>query len=131
MYPILLVEDNPDDSRLIQDALRQSGNINEVVWRMDGETATEWLQKHVPMLVILDLKLSGGMSGLDVLRFIRGESRIARVGVVIFTESPERQKQIEAYRLGTNVYVRKTSDFGGLIEAVKTLQLKWAILPDV
>ena len=129
MYPILIVEDSPDDAKLIQMALKRTGLLNEIVWLMDGETVVNWLRNNTPLLVLLDLKLSGGMDGLDVLRAIRDDRRFSHLGVIIFTSSADQADAIEAYRLGTNVYVRKEPDFRNLMDAIASLRFNWAILP--
>jgi len=134
---ILLVEDNPDDEFLTLRALEANRIANGVVVLRDGQAALDWLfgdgpggarpAKELPALVFLDLKMPK-VSGLDVLRRMRGDSRTRRIPVVIFTSSNEERDVMLSYDLGANSYVRKPVDFTEFSEAVKQLGLYWLLI---
>jgi two-component system response regulator len=135
--PILLIEDNPDDEALTLRALQKNNIKNQVVIARDGAQALEYLfgtgqyadrdMTIWPHVVLLDLKLPK-VSGLEVLRALRGDPRTRLLPVVILTSSNEEQDRAEGYGLGANSYVRKPVEFGSFIEAVRQLGLYWLIL---
>jgi two-component system response regulator len=134
---ILLVEDNPSDIGLTQRALAKARIANEMIVAEDGEEALDYLWgtgvhagrdlSDLPAVILLDLKLPG-VSGLEVLRQIRGDARTRRVPVVILTTSREDQDVATGYDLGVNSYVRKPVDFNQFAAAVEQLGLYWLVL---
>lgn len=133
---ILLVEDNRDDQELTLRALRRSNIMNEVVVARDGQEALDWLfgaRKYIdrdvdflPAVVLLDLKLPG-MSGVDVLRQIRSNSRTRRLPVVVLTSSKEERDLDVVYDLGANSYICKPVDFDKFTEAIGHLGMYWVL----
>src|SRR3954466_11955200 len=134
---ILLVEDNPDDEALTRRALDKNHIANEVVVAHDGAEALDYLfgtgryagrdTSVLPQVVLLDLNLPK-ISGLDVLRRIRADSRTSLLAVVVLTSSKEEEDVVQSYSSGANAYVRKPIEFSQFSEAVKTLGLFWLLL---
>jgi two-component system response regulator len=134
---ILLVEDNPSDVALTQRALEKSHIANDLVVAEDGQQALDYLWgagayagrdvSELPALMLLDLKLPR-LSGLEVLRRVRGDARTRRLPVVILTTSREEQDLAASYDLGVNSYVRKPVDFRQFATAVEHLGLYWLVL---
>jgi CheY-like chemotaxis protein len=134
---ILLVEDNPNDEALTLRALKKHGITNPVVVVRDGAEALDWLftrgvhagrKEHVlPRVVLLDVKLPK-VSGLEVLRAMRGDKRTKSLPVVLLTSSREEQDVAAGYDLGANSYVRKPVDFADFSEAIGQLGRYWLVL---
>ena len=134
---ILLVEDNPDDEKLMLRAFKRSNMANPIVVARDGVAALDFLfargthaegaGKPLPTLIVLDLKLPK-LDGLGVLEAIRGNERTRLIPVVILTSSKEEQDLIRGYALGANSYVRKPVDFAEFVEAVRVLGIYWLML---
>lgn len=134
---ILIVEDNATDVELTLRALRRAGLANPVHVVEDGPEALEYLfgtGKHAarpdgstPRVVLLDLKLPK-LSGLDVLRRIRGDERTRHLPVVVVTSSREEPDVKEAYRLGVNSYIVKPVEFEKFVEAMTQVGLYWVLL---
>lgn len=134
---ILLVEDNPDDVKLTLRAFKQNNLSNRIIVARDGGEALDYLfgtglyagrdPQDRPAVVFLDLNLPK-ISGLEVLRRIRGDARTAVQPVVILTSSKEESDMVSGYQLGANSYVRKPVDFDQFIEAARQLGLYWLIL---
>ena len=86
MNPIaMIIEDDEDMGTIFAAAMRQAGFATEVI--ADGKTALERLQQVTPDIVVLDLHLPG-VSGPDVLRFMRADERLKVVKVIIATADP-------------------------------------------
>jgi CheY-like chemotaxis protein len=134
---ILLVEDQDDDVELTLRAFSQSNIANEIVVVRDGEEALDYLftsgpyadrdPSLAPSVVLLDLKLPK-VSGLDVLRRIRADTRTRRLPVVVLTSSNEETDVKASYDLGANSFVRKPVDLAQFIEAAHHLGLYWLVL---
>lgn len=135
--PILLVEDSPDDALLIQRAFRKANLANPVQLVRDGEEAVAYLSGAapyddrgrfpLPVFMLLDLKLPR-RSGLEVLAWLRQESAVRRLPVVVLTSSRESVDVNRAYDLGVNSYLTKPVGFEALIEMVKNVNLYWLVL---
>ncbi len=136
-FPILLVEDSPDDALLIQRAFRKANLANPVQLVRDGEEAVAYLSGAppyddrtrfpLPVFMLLDLKLPR-RSGLEVLAWVRQESVVKRLPVVVLTSSRESVDVNRAYDLGVNSYLTKPVGFEALLEMVKNVNLYWLVL---
>ena len=134
---ILLVEDNLSDADLTRRAFDRGHILNQLVVAEDGQEALDYLRgegtyagrsvSETPSMILLDLKLPR-VSGLEVLRTIRADSRLRRIPVVILTSSREEQDLAAGYDLGVNSYVRKPVDFKEFQIAIEQLGLYWLIL---
>lgn len=134
---ILLVEDNPDDVKLTQRALRQSNILNELVVARDGVEALDYLfgtgqyaerdTRLLPQVILLELKMPR-MDGLELLQRIRADEKTRLLPVVVLTTSTEERDRMESYKLGANSYIRKPMDFQQFTEAVQQLGLYWLVL---
>jgi CheY-like chemotaxis protein len=134
---ILLVEDNPDDVHLTLRAFKKSHLTNDIVVTCDGAEALDYLfgtgayagrdLSIMPHLILLDLKLPK-VSGIEVLKRIRGDERTKRLPVVALTSSNEQDDLNQCYELGVNSYVRKPVNFLEFVQAVQQLELYWLVL---
>ena len=135
MHCVLVVEDNPDDAFLIRRAFKRAYPQDvELELVDDGEAAVAYLEAaeaaaaagnpRVPDLVLLDLKLPR-MSGLEVLRWLRGRARLRRLPVVVLTSSRHRQDIDRAYDLGANSYLVKPVSTDAAREISSAMGLYW------
>jgi len=94
---ILIVEDNPDVAETMVEFLKFDGYDVDVA--PDGAAALRSMRSALPDLVLCDLGLPGGMSGLDVARACRGDATIAGVRMVAvsgYGESDDRKRALDA-----------------------------------
>ena len=137
---ILLIEDNPGDVRLAQEAFKE-GNINvnlDVV--MDGMEAINFLRKSgkyedslTPDLVLLDLNLPK-KDGREVLSDIKADPSLRSIPVVILTTSNSEQDILNSYNLHVNCYINKPVDFDRFFDIIQKIEDFWlqtAILPSM
>jgi CheY-like chemotaxis protein len=133
----LLVEDNPDDSLLLRQAFNRGNLLNPMHVVTSGEAALEYLQGSgryanreefpLPSVVLLDLRLPG-MSGLEVLRWIRSQSTLQTLRVIVLTSSESLQDVNQAYKLGANSFLVKPMDLDHLCRMTEALQGYWVWL---
>src|SRR3712207_1127379 len=133
MTRILLVEDNPADALLIQEALRQVAADHVVERAADGVEALEYLRGsgERPDLVLLDLNMPR-KDGREVLAEIKSDPDLASIPVIILTTSSAPPDVAFAYRHHANSYVRKPLGLDRLVEAAASIRdfwLKTATLP--
>ncbi|HCI54467.1 MAG TPA: response regulator [Bacteroidales bacterium] len=134
---ILIVEDNPQDAELTLRALRKNNLANSVFVAEDGEEALDFFFcrgkfisrsfENPPKIVLLDLKLPK-VSGLEVLRTVKSDTRTRHIPIVIVTSSREEPDIKEAYNLGVNSYVIKPVDFDQFVNAMSSLGLYWLLI---
>lgn len=137
---LLLIEDNPGDVRLTQEALKHSDiNVHLSVAR-DGVEAMEFLRHNGPYadapkpdLILLDLNLPR-KSGREVLSEIKSDPELKRIPVLIMTTSRAEQDVNRAYHLNANCYITKPMDLDEFLRIVKAIEdfwLKTVTLPRV
>jgi two-component system, response regulator len=134
---ILLVEDNPQDAELTVRALKKKNLANHLVAVEDGAEALDFLFCRgkfasrpfgtSPQVVLLDLKLPK-VSGLEVLKAMKENSKTRAIPVVVVTSSREDPDIEAAYALGANSYVVKPVDFDAFAEAVSSIGLYWLMV---
>ncbi len=128
---ILLVEDNPGDARLTQEALRDGRVYNKLTVVPDGVEAMAYLRREgryaearQPDLILLDLNLPK-KDGREVLQEIKADERLRRIPVVVLTSSNAEQDVLKSYGLHANCYVTKPVDLDQFIGAVKAIENFW------
>lgn len=113
---ILLVEDTEEHALLIKRALEYGKLRTKLFWVADGEAALDFLYHRgdyadreanpQPDLILLDLKLPK-ISGLEVLKQIKGEESLKNIPVVVLTSSDEDKDIIRSYQEGAESYLTK------------------------
>jgi chemotaxis family two-component system response regulator Rcp1 len=128
---ILLVEDNPGDVRLTQEALKENKIRNNLHVAKDGVEAMNFLRKineykdaPRPDLVLLDLNLPK-KDGREVLTEIKTDEKLRSIPVVILTTSDAEDDVARAYQHYANCYIRKPIDLNRFIEVVKIIENFW------
>ncbi len=123
----LLVEDDPDHAELITDVLMDNngdGIKTNVILMKDGQEAIDFFQSEMQSqisLVILDLNLPK-VDGMDVLKFIKKNSRYSSVPVIVLSTSSNQKTIDEAYENGANGYFIKPATYEELVEKVQILK---------
>lgn len=131
---ILMVEDNPQDEKLMLRALNKVNLANQVNVVRDGQQALDYLFREgefagregddFPTIVLLDIGLPR-VSGLEVLKRLRNDPRTHLQPVVILTSSDEERDRLSSYEDGANSFVRKPLDFSEFAETVARLGIYW------
>ena len=128
---ILLVEDNPGDARLAQEAIREAQMDNHLNWVMDGVEALTFLRKegnHTqaprPDLILLDLNLPR-KDGREVLAEIKQDQHLKRIPVIVLTTSEAEDDISRAYRLKANCYISKPPQLDQLVHIIKSIEDFW------
>ncbi len=128
---ILLVEDNPGDTRLAREALKESKLNNTMNSVVDGVEAMDYLHKRGkytdvtrPDLIILDLNLPR-KDGREVLGEIKTDVYLRTIPVVILTTSKSEEDILRAYELHANCFITKPMDMNQFIKVVQSITDFW------
>jgi CheY-like chemotaxis protein len=128
---ILLVEDNPGDVRLTQEALKEAKVCNHLSVADDGAKALDFLFKRGaytkaprPDLILLDLNLPK-KDGREVLREIKSDASLRVIPVVVLTTSQAEEDVLKTYDLHVNCYITKPIDLTQFLNVVKAIEDFW------
>jgi two-component system, response regulator len=134
---ILLVEDNPSDVELALYALKRGKITNRIHVARDGEEALDFIFcrgnyverdiRHVPKLILLDLKLPK-IGGIEILRKVKADERTQDIPVVVFTTSQANNDILETMRLGICSYILKPFDVDQFVNSVRQIGFSWMLL---
>jgi CheY-like chemotaxis protein len=128
---ILLVEDNPGDARLAQEALKEAKVKNNMAIVGDGVEAMAYLRKEGdyadatrPDLILLDLNLPR-KDGREVLGEIKNDDDLKRIPVVVLTVSKAEEDILKSYNLHANCFISKPVDLDQFLQVVKSIEDFW------
>ncbi len=128
---ILLVEDNPGDVRLTEEALKEGKVNNSLSVARDGAEALAFLHKEgefkgkpTPDLILLDLNLPK-LNGPEVLQRIKDEPDLKRIPVVVLTTSTAEQDVLKCYDLNANCFITKPVDLDQFFKVIRTIDEFW------
>ena len=102
---ILVVDDFSTMRRIIKNLLRELG-FNNTSEADDGNTALPMLQTGSFDFLVTDWNMPG-MTGIDLLRAVRADEKLAHIPVLMVTAEQKREQIIEAAKAGVNGYIVK------------------------
>jgi CheY-like chemotaxis protein len=124
---VLLVEDDPGDVLMTQEAFEEHKVRNHLAVVNDGVEAVAYLRREGryadaprPDLVLLDLNLPR-RDGREVLAEIKNDPNLRQIPVVVLTTSQADEDIVRSYELHANAYVTKPVDFERFIEVVRQI----------
>lgn len=132
---ILVCDDDEDDRKLTEQALRDARVSNRVLFVGDGEQLLDYLYQRGdfsgetgtaprPGLILLDLNMPK-VDGRDALKMIKGDAALRDIPIVVLTTSRLDEDIVRSYQLGVNSFMTKPVTFSGLVEAMKILSRYW------
>jgi two-component system, chemotaxis family, response regulator Rcp1 len=128
---ILMVEDNPADVRLTQEAFKEGKILNTLRTVKDGVEAMAYLRRREPYtvaskpdLILLDLNLPR-KDGREVLAEIKSDPELKRIPVVILTTSRAETDVLKTYDLHANCYIVKPVDLDQFIGVIRSIEHFW------
>jgi CheY-like chemotaxis protein len=135
---VLLIEDNPGDVRLTQEAFRAANKSIRLHVAADGVEAMNFLKRtgeHAnvprPDLILLDLNLPK-MDGREVLMHIKEDDSLKLIPTVILTTSDAESDIAKSYELQANCYLTKPVQleaFETLVQSINQFWLTMVKLP--
>ncbi|MFI5593580.1 response regulator [Amycolatopsis sp. NPDC051758] len=124
---VLLVEDDPGDVLMTQEAFEHYKIRNTLSVVSDGEQALQFLRREPPYedaprpgLILLDLNLPR-RDGREVLAEVKASAELRSIPVVVLTTSEAEEDIARSYDLHANAYVTKPVDFDRFVEVVRQI----------
>ena len=112
---VLVVEDEVKIAQLLREYLEKAGFAVDALAR--GDQAVEWVRRHNPDAVLLDLMLPG-MEGTDVCRELR---QFSQVPILMITARSEEIDRLLGLELGSDDYICKPFSPREVVARVKAL----------
>ncbi len=104
---ILLVEDNPKDSKLVGDVLRAKGY--EIAHAAAAEVGIELARSRQPDLILMDLMLPG-MDGREATKILKTDPKTRRIPIIAITASAMKGEREKLLASGFDGYIAKPID---------------------
>jgi chemotaxis family two-component system response regulator Rcp1 len=130
-FEILLVEDNPGDVFLTQEAFREGRLAHRLSVAEDGEEAMRFLRregKHSnapqPDLILLDLNLPK-KDGRELLGEVKMDPELRQIPVIVLTTSGAEQDISRAYKLHANCYLTKPIQMDDFLKTIRSIEEFW------
>jgi CheY-like chemotaxis protein len=131
---VLHIDDDPNDSELLDAAMRKARARFILQSVSDAEQAMSYLngkgpygdrkRYQLPSLVLLDLKMPRA-TGFEVLKWIRSHKVMGQLPIVVLSGSELREDMQRAYAEGANSYLVKPLGFSALVQLVQQLEREW------
>lgn len=125
---VLLVEDDPADAYMVEEALGGWHLPTVLHVASDGEQAAAFLRRLAPYtdaprpaFVLLDLNMPR-RNGFEFLDDIKRDARLAVIPVVVFTSSADPEHVRRSYASHANAYVVKPTDFADYERTVRDIE---------
>ncbi len=117
---VLLIDDDPDDRFLFQEALNEIDASLVLLAKEDGVEAIKYLKEtdELPDIIFLDMNMPR-MNGKECLVLIKQETRLARIPTIIYStfKSPKSVKEVT--QLGADFYLQKPVNYHDLYNSIK------------
>jgi CheY-like chemotaxis protein len=121
IYNILVVEDNPGDAHLIQEAFNECGSLCKLTMAENFEQAEEVLSTRSFDLILSDMGVHDGRSE-EFIKGIRNNPRLKTIPIIVLSGSMNPRP---AYEAGANAFVSKTMDMDSFFGKIKALMHFW------
>ncbi len=131
---ILMADDDADDCKMAEDALKEGRIANDIRFVGDGEELLEYLRRRGkyadpavaprPGLILLDLNMPR-MDGREALAEIKKDPSLRRIPIIVLTTSKAEEDVFRTYDLGVNSFIMKPVSFEELVDILKATCEYW------
>ncbi len=128
---ILLIEDNPVDIRMTQEAFKDYKVANNLHAVTDGEAGMDFIYQRGaykdaprPDLILLDLNLPK-KNGREILEQVKADDKLRAIPIVILTTSELDEDMMGSYCHQANAFITKPIDFDDFVTMMRTVGDFW------
>ena len=126
--PVLIVDDDSDDQEFLEEAWKELGYSNALLFLTSGEQVLDYLysKKETPFLIICDVNLPG-MDGFELKEKILEniEANYKSIPFVFWSATASKAQIQKAYDLGGNGFFLKDDNFAALKESLVQIVEYW------
>ena len=116
---LFLVDDDPDDQDIFQEALKAIDTSIVCYFAHDGKEAIDKLQDalFLPDMLFLDLNMPV-MNGKDCLKALKSHSDLKHIPVVIYSTASADKERAACMELGASDFISKPPQFNSLVQTL-------------
>ncbi|MBE2184807.1 MAG: response regulator [Anaerolineae bacterium] len=114
---VLVADDIADSRQLLVDIVSSMGV--DIVQAANGNEALQLARERLPDLILLDVNMPG-LSGFEVLSFLKAESETASIPVLMLTALADIDSRVQGLKLGADDYLTKPYSPRELMERIRT-----------
>ncbi|MFC4427862.1 response regulator [Deinococcus navajonensis] len=128
---ILLVEDNPADILLTEEAFEEAHFEHRLHVAKDGVEALSFLRREGPHagaprpdVILMDLNMPR-MGGLEVLDILKEDEALRSIPVIVLTTSRAENDIWRSYNLHANAYIPKPVSVSEFVDVIRSFGNFW------
>jgi putative two-component system response regulator len=118
---VMIVDDEPLNIKVFQKHLKLAG-YQHFVTATDPRPVMEMVLRDMPDVILLDVMMPG-ISGLEILRKVREDERLAHIPTIVLTAADNEQTRMEALQLGATDFLGKPVNAAELVVRVRNALL--------
>jgi CheY-like chemotaxis protein len=132
---IVMIDDSVEDFQFAEKSFHKAGLNSALLHFQNGNDALQYLfregkyakekEQALPRMILLDINMPNGPSGLEVLKKIKEDKRTEALPVIMLSSSTEGKDIKECYALGADSYIAKPVSINGLFRAIEMLKNYW------
>ena len=126
--PVVVIEDDPDDQRMLLEVFKKLNYPNEVIFFKDGNDALDYLNltDTSPFLVLSDINMPK-INGLELRQKIHTNEQLQLkcIPYLFFTTSANKKSVIEAYAMSVQGFFVKPNSYAHLESTIKRIMDYW------
>lgn len=115
---ILIVDDNPNNLQVLMSLLVNEGY--KVRPALSGEIALRAVEASLPELILLDVRMPGGLSGYDTCKQLCANELTRDIPIIFISAMDGTEDKLEGFRAGAVDYVAKPFQAEEVLARVKT-----------
>jgi CheY-like chemotaxis protein len=125
--PILLLEDNPMDVLLFQEALKELEIKNELIVAVDGAEGLNYLNsgKTLPGIIFCDINMPK-INGIEFMKAAKADAKFKYIPIVVLTSSANPSDREAAFGLNAAGYMIKPMSHEDFIKMVGVMMNYWS-----
>jgi len=122
---IIVADDDEDDRMVMEEVLAEVQFPLPVYFTKNGYEVISHLEQSdnlLPKFIVLDLNMPK-ISGMEVLKYIRGNDRFVSIPIYIMTTSGGETDKIRCLALGAKAFFTKPDTYSEMLEWAATIKL--------
>jgi C4-dicarboxylate-specific signal transduction histidine kinase len=115
---ILIVDDNPNNLQVLMSLLTNEGY--KVRPALSGEIALRSVEASLPELILLDVRMPGGLNGYETCKQLRSSELTRDIPIIFISAMDGTEDKLEGFRSGAVDFVSKPFQAEEVLARVKT-----------